>query len=181
MNLKNNLEIEKVLSEKNLNLRRAEISDIDNILELYSERTTWFKNNGIKQWSKYLEHHPKDEFLQSIQAQTYYILEKNNHIIAGFELSTDSKYWEDNVTLAFYIYKLVTKVGYKNIGNIVFEICKSMARNNGKKYLRLDCLQSNKKLNDIYENHGFKLIKNGSKDYYKYSLREYSLDNNEEL
>ena len=40
----------------------ANISEIDFILELYSERMQWFKDNNIKQWSKYLTNHPKSEF-----------------------------------------------------------------------------------------------------------------------
>lgn len=33
----------------------ANIEDLDTILNLYSERTQWFKENEIKQWSKYLQ------------------------------------------------------------------------------------------------------------------------------
>lgn len=126
----------------------------------------------IKQWGKYLEHHPKSEFEEVICKRNYFILERNNEIVAGFELSTDSKYWDDNKTKAYYIYKLVTRVGNKGIGNIVFDICKDLAKANNKEYLRLDCLSTNKKLNDIYESHSFKLVKTGCKEYYHYSLRE---------
>ena len=55
-------------------------------------------------------------------------------------------------------------------------ICKDIAKNNNKEYLRLDCLTKNKKLNDIYEKHGFILKHTGHQDYYSYSLREYSLN-----
>ncbi len=49
----------------------ANIEDLDTILNLYSERTQWFKENEI---------------------------------IAGFELSTNSKDWKDDITPAYYIY-----------------------------------------------------------------------------
>lgn len=150
----------------------ASINDINKILDLYSERMKWFKENDIRQWSKYLEHHPKSEFEETINSKNYYIIKQNNEIVAGFELSTDSKYWNDNITSAYYIYKVVTKVGYKNIGKILFEKCKEMAKLNNKEYLRLDCLKSNEKLNNIYESHNFKLVGFGHNEYYNYSLRE---------
>lgn len=161
----------------NYKVELARIEDIDSILNLYSDRMKWFKNNNIKQWDRYLENHPKLEFLSTIENNNYYIIKHQDEIIAGFELSTNSKYWRDDITPAYYIYKVVTKVGYRNIGNIIFKECKKIAKLNGKKYLRLDCLKSNEKLNNIYENHDFKLIRYGYNEHYEYSLREYNIEN----
>lgn len=107
-----------------------------------------------------------------INNSNYFILIKDNNIIAGFELTTDDTYWNDNATPAYYIHKVVTKHNYKNLGSLIFMICTDIAQSNNKKYLRLDCLKENEKLNSIYEKHGFKLIKSGTKGYYNYSLRE---------
>jgi len=71
---------------------------------------------------------------------------------------------------------LVTKINYRDLGNTIFKICKEIACNNKMDSLRLNCLESNKKLNSIYERHGFKLVRNGIDDDYKYSLREWKLD-----
>lgn len=167
---------ENILKKQDLKLKKAELNELDKILAVYQERMKWFKEKEINQWSKYFEHHPKSEFAEVIIKGDYYILEKNNEIIAGFELSTDSKYWNDDKTKAFYLYKLVTKVGTKKVGNIIIDICKEFAKVNNKEYLRLDCLNRNKKLNDIYENHGFKLVSTGIKNSYHYSLREYKVE-----
>lgn len=91
-------------------------------------------------------------------------------------MSTNSKEWNDDITPAYYIYKVVTKVGYKNIGKILFDNCKEMAQRDGKRYLRLDCLKSNQKLNDIYESYNFRLKRYGSNERYSYSLRELKID-----
>ena len=176
MNYKLSEKTNQILNDKSLSFKKASIDDLENILDLYQERMKWFKEKEIKQWSKYLEHHPKEEFIDVINNSNYFILKENNNIIAGFELSTDSKYWKDEITKAYYIYKLVIKVGYKNIGELIFEICKDITKNNNMSYLRLDCLKNNNKLNQIYNNHGFKLIKNGYEDYYSYSLRELKID-----
>lgn len=168
--------IQELLNLENISLNKATLNDLENIIDLYKERINWFKEKQIEQWGEYLEQHPKSEFEEIISKGYYFILEKNNEIIAGFELSTDSKYWSDDNTKAYYIYKLVTRVGNKEIGNIIFDICKDLAKTNNKEYLRLNCLSTNKKLNDIYECHGFKLIKTGCKEDYYYSLRECKLN-----
>ena len=154
-----------------IELKKANIIDIDEIINMYAERMRWFKENEIKQWSKYLTNHSKSEFEQAIENGNYYILTKNDNIIAGFEISTDSHYWNDDTTNAYYLYKIVVKVGYKNIGKEIFEFAKQIAKENKKDYLRIDCVSSNKKLNQIYNKHGFEYVREG-KDYYNYTLRE---------
>lgn len=160
----------------NYTIEIADICDINSILELYAERMKWFKDNNIKQWNKYLNNHPKSEFEEIINSKNYYIIRNCEEIIGGFELSTNSKDWKDDITSAYYIYKIVTKVGYKNVGNFIFEKCKEMAKLNKKMFLRIDCLKSNEKLNNIYENHNFKLIRYGNNDRYSFSLRECNVD-----
>ena len=118
-----------------IELKKANIIDIDEIINMYAERMKWFKENEIKQWSRYLTNHPKSEFIQSIENGDYYILTKNDKIIAGFEISTDSHFWNDDKTNAYYLYKVVTKVGYKNIGKEIFKIAKQIAKENKKDYL----------------------------------------------
>ena len=166
-----------VLLQKNIIFEKANIKELDNILKLYKERMLWFKLKGIEQWSKYLTNHPKEQFAQVIEKGDYYILRKENEIIAGFEISTDSHFWDDNKSNAYYLYKVVSKVGYKNIGNEIFKIAKSITKINKKDYLRLDCLSSNKKLNELYEKHGFKYVKEGI-DSYHYTLREWKVSEN---
>lgn len=177
MNYNLNLDIQLELKNSNYSFDRASIDDIDKILEMYKERMEWFKEKEIKQWTKYLKHHPKEEFMDIINKGCYFIIKENSNIISGFELSTNSKYWRDNFADAYYIYKLVTKVNYKNIGKFVIKICENIAINNNKNKLRLDCLKNNKKLNTVYENYGFKLIKTGYEDSYSYALREYNINN----
>ena len=167
--------VRKDLLIENIILEKATTDDIDEIINLYAERMVWFKQNGIKQWSKYLTNHPKEQFIHVIEKGDYYILKKNNEIIAGFEISTDSSFWKDNKSNAYYLYKVVSKVGYRNIGSEMFKIAKNMTRTSGKDYLRIECLSSNKKLNELYDKYGFKYVKEGQ-DYYHYTLREWKVN-----
>ena len=150
----------------------AEINDIDTILKIYSDRMKWFKENEIKQWSRYLENHPKQEFIESIKNNNFYIIKQNDDIIGCFELSHFNSNWNNNNMYAYYLNKIVTKVGYRNLGKTILDTVKRIAKNDGKKYLRLDCLKSNNRLNEIYEKYGFKFVRYGKNEKYSYALRE---------
>lgn len=169
------MEILKQNLEGDIEFGKATMSNLDEIISLYEERINWFKENGINQWSKYLINHPKEEFINAIKNEEYYMLNKDNEIIGGYQISTNSHLWNDTKTKAYYLYKVVTRVGQKNIGSKMFEFAKSRALLDKKEYLRLECLASNKKLNQLYENHGFKYIK---KEYeiYHYNLRELKIE-----
>lgn len=167
-----NKDVDKILNENNIRFEIANLEQLPEIYQLYNNRTTWFKENNIKQWSRYVMRH-KDEFVLAIKNENYYILKKDKEIIGGFELSNNPGYFIDNGE-SLYLNKVVTKVGYKNVGKYIFMICRDIAKNNNKKYLRLDCIKWNKKLNEIYEKHGFKLVGCGKSDY-EYCLREYNV------
>lgn len=62
------------------------------------------------------------------------------------------------------------------MGNFIFKKCKEIAKSNGMEYLRLSCIKSNEKLNKIYEEYNFKLIRYGRNERYEYSLRECNID-----
>lgn len=171
-----NEELKNELEENYLSFEIAKKDDIVEILDIYSERMKWFKSLNIKQWTRYLYHHPKEEFEEMIKNKNLYVLKHNNEIIACWELSYDSKYWDSNDQEAIYIYKLVTKVGTKNIAHFIFKIVEQIAILNKKKYIRLDCLKSNHKLNEIYEKHNFKLVRTGYVSGYSFSLREFKVE-----
>lgn len=159
-----------------LNFEKAEIRDLDEILNLYLERSNWFKEKQIKQWNNYLKSHPVADFEKAIRTQNYYIMRDHGTIIAGFELSIDSKLWKEESEDVYYIRKVVTKVGYKNIGSLIFDKCKEIAISNNKHYLRLECIKSNKKLNEIYENYNFKWIRYCNDGLCHFSLRELKIN-----
>lgn len=56
-----NIIIEK-LNENNIFLRKANIDDLNEILNIFKERIDWFKQNNINQWLKYFDLHSKFEF-----------------------------------------------------------------------------------------------------------------------
>lgn len=164
-------EIQKKLSACDYTLEIANTKDIGDILCIYSERMEWFKNNNIKQWSNYLKNHPKEEFIEIINNKHLYMLKQNKTLIATFVIDSNCSLWKCDDKNAYYISKIAVKTGYRGVGKIIVDIAKNICRNDNIKYLRLECVKNNIRLNQIYENYGFVLKKTG-KEKYSYSLRE---------
>lgn len=156
----------------------AEEKDLDAIYQLYVDRVAWLKENKIKQWQVYLERHNKEEFLSLINNKTLYVLKDGEQILGAFELATSSLLWDDNAE-AYYIKKLVVKIGYKGLGHFLIERAIEITRINNISLLRLNCLTRNTKLNKIYNKYGFKLIasKQAEGHNYFYNLRELNVKN----
>lgn len=161
------------LAERQLWLRRATLADLEPILALYRGRTAWFRERGIDQWQQYLEHHPAPEFAVAIQTSNFFVLTHGVQIEAAFEVSHENRFWTEDGAPAYYVYKIVTRVGSHGLGGLALDICKDLARANHKRYLRIDCKSTNARLGEIYAAHGFRLVATGRKDYYLYALREW--------
>ena len=155
------------LKNNNMNLEIAKLCEIDEIYNLYESRINWFKLKNINQWNTYLLEHPKEEFILLIKKFKLFVLKHQERIISSFCLLDTHELWNDEKD-AFYICRVVVKPGYKKIGDYIFDICKDIALNNNKEYLRLNHIKKNKKLNEIYEKYGFKIYKENQ----TYFLRE---------
>lgn len=162
-------------SDSEIFISKATKDDINNILQLYRDRITWFKCKNQSQWNSYFKNHPKEEFLKKIEEHEYYIVKKGEELIAGFTLSKDSSIWGDTETNACYLRNVVSKIGYKNIGSYIVSEAQRLAQEANQEYLRLECVSSNAKLNEVWENHGFSLVRD-MQDKYLFSLRELKIN-----
>lgn len=156
-----------------LTVRKAVPEDIDTIIALYKEKVLWLKLKKLSQWSRYLIHHPKQEFLSHIIGGEYYIVMKDGEIIAGFVLSEDSCEWNDPDANAYYIRRVVSRADYKGLGSYIAAQAKAITVADGKDALRLECVNSNQRLNELWESLGFAFVREDVGDYH-YSLREWN-------
>lgn len=166
-----NNEMISLLKQEGLSCFKADVRDLNDIMEVYKSRKKWFEKRKIKQWFK----HKKSDILNTIKKDNLFCIRKNNEIISCFELSEYDKYFHDG-NKAYYIYKIVVNPDYKGIGKFIFLICKYITKKNNKQYLRLDCVRNNKKLNEIYKNYGFDYVKKDDEVYCK-NLRQWDYCN----
>ncbi|NFF66466.1 GNAT family N-acetyltransferase [Clostridium sporogenes] len=119
-------------------------------------------DEGIEQWNKtdYLNSYPSEYFENCISRKELYVLkcQENREIVGAVALHTYDSRWEYKDS-AYYIHNLVTSVNACCVGTVLINNCELVAKNNNKRYLRLDCQASNIKLNEYYERLGFGYVR----------------------
>lgn len=141
----------------NYSFRLATYVDLPEIINILKERQEWFKQKGIKQWRNYLKNHPLDEWINCIRNKSLYVVTEENKIVGCVEIKyLDPSFWDNSKAL--YIHKFFTKITKHNIGSYILKNLKKIARQNNLNKIRLDCLSNNKKLNNIYDGYGFKIV-----------------------
>lgn len=159
-------------AKTNLRVGLATVGNIDEIISLYKERVNWLPWKGHSQWRNYFKSHSRDSFLKLIRNKEYYVLKCGEEIIGGFCVNSDNESWEDTGKDSYYLSRVVTKNGYRGIGRLIADYAKQLTRDANKQSLRLECLYSNKKLNDIWKKYGFVFVKDVEGKSH-FSLREW--------
>lgn len=100
-------------------------------------------------------------------------LENNFNLLNQKQEENDKTYWDndDNDDSAYYTHHLATKIGYTGIGTKILNFIEKLAKENSKKYIRLDCKKSNAKLNQCYQKQGF-IYKGSGEEPYSHNLWE---------
>lgn len=122
---------------------------------------------NIKQWGDwyYTDVYNEEYFVNIMKVNQLYVAKYENEIEGTFLLKTeDTNYWKDHKK-AYYIYHFATKLGYPNLGTKLLNFIENLAKKNSIHYIRLDCVKGNQKLNEYYQNHGFKNRGEGEKPY----------------
>lgn len=161
---------------ENLIIELAKLKDISHIINILENRCIWMERNNIKQWesNSYTSIFNYDYFSKEIEKKTLYVARINNKMCGIFLIREKDKLWEDFKS-AFYIHHLATDINYKGLGKVMIEYIKYISLRYNKKYIRLDCVNDNEKLNNYYQKLGFDLKETGIIKDYEYNLRELNL------
>lgn len=163
---------------ENLRIELAKLKDINHIINILENRCIWMERNNIKQWesNSYTLSFNNDYFKKEIEKKTLYVARINIKICGVFLIRDDDKLWEDYKS-ALYIHHLATDINYKGLGRVMIEYIKYIAIRYNKRYIRLDCVKNNERLNNYYQKLGFNLKETGIIRDYEYNLRELCLKN----
>ena len=101
-----------------MKIRKAKISDLNNIMNMYHSCVTGMIKSGIDQWD---ETYPNKEVItKDIIEQTYYIAEIDEEIIGGINIDKlqDKTYldinWEDKTNSFLVVHRLGVKEEFWN-------------------------------------------------------------------
>jgi len=142
-------------------IRKAEISDLENIMLMYKSCVAGMVENGIDQWD---ETYPNDEIIsEDLNVGTYYVSEMDGTIIAGINIdkNQDDTYlaldWEDKSDSFLVVHRLGVKEEFwnKKIGKDLMLFTEKLVIEKGLKSIRLDTYSGNPKAMEFYRRLGY--------------------------
>ena len=158
-------------------IRKANKTDLDNIMLMYKSCVKGMLANDIDQWD---ENYPNAEvIMEDLIAQTYFVAEENSIIIGGINIdqNQDKTYleidWEDKKNQFLVVHRLAVKVEFwkKGIGKKLMIFAENLVVEKGLKSIRLDTYSGNPKAMEFYINLGYQqlghiYLKEGKNEYY---------------
>mgnify|MGYP001291208551 CR=1 FL=1 len=144
-----------------MNIRKGEISDIENIMQMYKSCVEGMIENGIDQWDK--SYPNADIILADIKDRTYFIAELNGEILGGINLDEkqDATYlsieWEDKTNNFLVVHRLAVKEENwgEGIGKELMLFVEEVVSEEGYQSIRLDTYSGNPKAIEFYNRLGY--------------------------
>ncbi len=145
-------------------IRRANILEIPDILEVTKACTAYMIKMGIFQWN---EHYPSREvFEKDVRRKELYVLEPGKSIAGVIAITTlmDEEYapvnWLTGGNNAIYIHRLAVHPAQQGKGYAqkLMDYAESHARDNGFQSVRLDTFSQNKGNQKFYGQRGYQKL-----------------------
>jgi ribosomal protein S18 acetylase RimI-like enzyme len=142
-------------------IRKANKTDLQNIMKMYKSCVTGMVKNGIDQWD---DAYPNTEIIsEDLNAGTYYVAEMDETIIGGINIDNnqDDTYlhldWEDKSDSFLVVHRLGVKEEFwnKKIGKNMMLFSEKLVIEKGLKSIRLDTYSGNPKAMEFYRRLGY--------------------------
>jgi len=145
------------MSDNNLSFRLATPDNVEAVCEVYCDVCGWLHNvRGITdQW----EGEPaKEEIKELVNSGELYLALLQDEVAGAFKLNERDHHWDDDGT-ALYVHALAVNRKFKGqgIGKAMLDWAGDEARRRGKQYVRLDCVNENARLKQVYLDAGLAL------------------------
>lgn len=142
-----------------LHIIKAEMKHFDSMLELFLGAANWLKSLGMGQWGHFLDGYGRDDIMASINSGTALLIVRDEEVVGTVtvQLTPDEwdihiwggQYLEDSV----FLHRLVlnrSETG-KGLGKTILKWIESnLEYPIDKKFIKLDCVGDNTKLNQYY-------------------------------
>ena len=142
-------------------IRKANKTDLENIMKMYKSCVKGMLENGIDQWD---DTYPNTEIInEDLNVGTYYVAEIDGTITGGVNIdkNQDDTYlaldWEDKSDSFLVVHRLGVKQEFwnKKIGKELMLFTENLVIEKGLKSIRLDTYSGNPKAMKFYRRLGY--------------------------
>lgn len=146
-----------------LTFRKARPDELNTALALLKEAALWLRGRGIDYWRNWLAPPPAHVrwIEKGFQNGEFFLVERGGELIGCFRLQwKDKLFWGERPDDAGYVHSITTRrrLAGTGTGRRILARIESLCRENGKRFLRLDCGADNPGLRRYYESLGFEAV-----------------------
>ena len=142
-------------------IRKAKLSEIEEIISITRACGANMASNGIFQWNDFYPN--RDAFVTDVARNELYVLSFENTIIGCMVISSekDEEYneidWLSNDGNNYYIHRLAVHPSFQKKGHAkrLMDFAEALARENNIKSVRLDTFSQNTRNQKFYDTRGY--------------------------
>jgi len=141
-----------------LAIAAAARADLDAVMGLLREARSWHQEQGVEAWREF----DLARIAADIDAGRVYIAHGTAGVCGTVTLmESDVGVWAEEQGDAIYVHKLAVSrsLAGRGIGTEVLRWARDAARQKGRRWLRLDTWDGNRKMRDYYERQGFRHVR----------------------
>jgi len=156
---------------------KAEKKHFDIILEILLDAAQWLRSQGLQQWGHFLDGYGRDDIANSLNNGTVYLLVKKDHVVGTVTIQLTPDEWDHyiwgdvDLEQSIFIHRLAlarSEAG-RGLGKTILQwIETEIDLPVPKKFIKLDCVGDNPKLNQFYLRNGYRFMGNASEGFCKY-------------
>lgn len=141
------------------------------MLNIFLETAEWLRSKGIRQWGHFVDGYGRDDITASIDSGSAYVVLQGDTVIGTVCVLIEPEEWDHhiwpdtNLEDSVMIHRLAVSRDFAGMGigkHIITWVENGLQFPSAKKYIRLDCVGDNEKLNAYYVSQGFEKV--GSTD-----------------
>ena len=140
-----------------IEIQLATSSQLDQIVEIIRQTSSWLKSKGISQWS---DGFPVSRLEAELsKGELFVVLDQSRKIVGTLSLSRErGEHWQDSKDRpAIYLSRLAIRREYAglNLGAKIISLVRRYAKQENVEVLRLSCDRTNPFLSNFYLRCGF--------------------------
>ena len=147
--------------DRKLRIRPASAGDARQVLALWLDAAEWLQAKGIDQW------HPSrfslDVAASAIRDSHVYLAERGDEAVGTYLIAWSDPYiWKElDDGEAGYIHRLAVRRDCKGmgLGRLLLAHAERQIAGRGKRFVRLDCMADNERLNRYYRDAGYVFVR----------------------